>query len=149
MKMNTYLKEKTKDYIFIPSTYYVDHSGKNDYIAMGEDMALRIAEFRYELTAVACFNDDIAVGIIKGLRNNGIAVPDDISVISIGGIESIRYYCPELTSVLLHAYDQGKECARILIEMIERRNVPRITKIPLGKIVGKDSVKDISKKSKP
>lgn len=50
--------------------------------------------------AVFCHNDDLALGIYRGLCDRGIRVPDDVAVVGCDGIEDTEYLeCPLTTIV--------------------------------------------------
>jgi DNA-binding LacI/PurR family transcriptional regulator len=50
-------------------------------------------------TAVIALNDRIAIGAINRLRENGIRVPEDISVVGYDNIPVAEHYFPALTTV--------------------------------------------------
>lgn len=50
-------------------------------------------------TAVVCANDRMALGVLAGLRREGVAVPADVSVTGFDGLEDCAYYAPSLTTV--------------------------------------------------
>lgn len=55
------------------------------------------------VTAIICAYDDIAIGVIKELKENGFSVPKDFSVIGIDNIHAAAYFEPTLTSIDVHA----------------------------------------------
>jgi LacI family transcriptional regulator len=50
-------------------------------------------------TAVVCVNDFMALGVLRLLRERGLRVPDDVSVIGCDNIRLSEYACPALTTV--------------------------------------------------
>ena len=50
-------------------------------------------------TAVIAFNDVMAIGVIRGLRRAGVAVPDDVSVIGFDNVALAEIVDPGLTTV--------------------------------------------------
>lgn len=52
-----------------------------------------------EITAVFALSDLIAIGAVRAIRDLGMKVPDDISVIGYDGIEYIRYSVPRIATV--------------------------------------------------
>jgi DNA-binding LacI/PurR family transcriptional regulator len=52
-----------------------------------------------EITAVFCGNDEIAMGVIKGLRDAGVRVPDDVSVVGFDDHPLAAMWSPALTTV--------------------------------------------------
>lgn len=64
-------------------------------------------------------NDQMAIGVLKALREHGIRVPGEIAVVGIGGIPTGAYVDPPLTSVALPLKDMGEAAARLLLGRIE------------------------------
>jgi DNA-binding LacI/PurR family transcriptional regulator len=52
-----------------------------------------------EITAVFCGNDEIAMGVIKGLRDAGVRVPEDVSVVGFDDHPLASMWSPALTTV--------------------------------------------------
>ena len=87
----------------------------------GMEAGIKIAETpRSERpTALLCFNDIVAEGILFGLRRSGIRVPDDIALVGFDGIEEGQYLDTPLTTVRLPADIMAREALRILITQIK------------------------------
>ena len=75
---------------------------------------------------LVCANDLIAAGALLALHKKGLRVPEDVKVIGIDNIAMSQYLIPPLTTVDLHGYEVGAECAKMLISRIR-------DDIPLGK----------------
>lgn len=68
------------------------------------------------------FTSDMqAIGAIQYLRNHGISVPGDIAIVGYDNLEMCDIIDPPLTSIDQHAWEMGREAARLLIERIEQR----------------------------
>ncbi|MBF0841194.1 MULTISPECIES: LacI family DNA-binding transcriptional regulator [Mammaliicoccus] len=69
-------------------------------------------------TAVFCHNDRVAMGLYDGLKEKGISIPEDISIIGFDNqkIISENLY-PELTSVALPHYELGVRGVRELLKL--------------------------------
>jgi len=84
-------------------------------------------------TAVFCFNDIAAIGAIRALKDAGLAVPGDVSVVGFDDIESAAYTMPSLTTVRQPLAEMGKRGAQILLERIadrEREWAAEIVMVP-------------------
>jgi len=53
----------------------------------------------FDPTAIVCINDFMALGVIKGLREVGRAIPSDVSVVGCDNISMSEFACPPLTTV--------------------------------------------------
>lgn len=71
-------------------------------------------------TAIVCFNDWVAVGVIHGLQNAGVRVPQDCSVAGFDNIAFSRYVTPALTTFDQPKYHLGVESARLMLDLLER-----------------------------
>lgn len=59
----------------------------------------RIKTQKLDFSAIFCANDVSAIGAIKALQDEGISVPDEISVIGFDNIESAAFSVPPLTTL--------------------------------------------------
>ena len=93
-----------------------------NYFHYGKIAAEQIYEKKPDITAVVCFNDEVALGLIGRLQSLGIKVPGDLSVTGIDNILQSAYCVPPLTTVNLPAVEQGEESVRRLISRIEGKD---------------------------
>ena len=70
-------------------------------------------------TAVFCANDRIAIGAMEVLRNRGLVVPDDISVIGFDDIEESATTPVPLSTVKVPYYEIGQAAVAVLMEKIK------------------------------
>lgn len=131
------LKNKLDEYMF----FCEDTPDSNDFIEedffkYGEKLAQAIYESGIDATAVVCFNDDTAIGVIHELQRLGVRIPEDISVAGIDGLNIGNYIYPKLTTVSLNPVMQGEKCAEILIKMLKGKKVNNLTQIPSNIIEG-------------
>lgn len=69
-------------------------------------------------TAVLAFNDQMAIGIIRGLSRMGVSVPGDVSVVGFDNILAADIVTPGLTTVAAPLYAEGSAATRHLLTMI-------------------------------
>ncbi|MEV4012108.1 LacI family DNA-binding transcriptional regulator [Nonomuraea angiospora] len=67
-------------------------------------------------TAVLAYNDLVALGLIEGLSEMGIGVPDQISVIGFDDILPGRLNRPKLTTVAMPAVAAGRMAVDLLLQ---------------------------------
>lgn len=67
-------------------------------------------------TAVVCFNDTVALGVMRELRRRGIAVPDDISIVGYDDVAFAAALSPGLTTVRQPKYRVGHTAAALLLD---------------------------------
>jgi LacI family transcriptional regulator len=75
-----------------------------------------------DFTAIFCFNDIAAIGAIRALKDAGLAVPGDVSVVGFDDILSAAYFTPSLTTVRQPLTEMGKRGAQMLLERIANRD---------------------------
>lgn len=86
------------------------------------------------MTAVVAASDMVGIGLLNQAHDYGIAVPDDLSIISIDGTDLCKIVQPQLTSVTQAFFEMGVEGVRAL-------ESGRTTKFTSIKIEERGSVK--------
>ncbi len=69
-------------------------------------------------TAIFATSDDMAVGAINAIVDNGKKVPEDISVVGSYDSRISRIYRPKLTTIKYPIYDMGAIAVRLIIKKI-------------------------------
>lgn len=77
-----------------------------------------------EVTAVFCGNDEIAMGVIRGLVDGGRSVPTDVSVVGFDDHPLAEMWVPALTTARQDFADLGERGFRLLNGLIDGREVP-------------------------
>lgn len=73
-----------------------------------------------KITAVICTNDLMALGAMKALKENGLRVPEDVSVMGFDGISYGEYASPSLTTMSFDKIAFGRKAFELLyINMIQ------------------------------
>jgi DNA-binding LacI/PurR family transcriptional regulator len=72
-------------------------------------------------TALFAYNDISAIGAIRALREHGLRVPRDVSVVGFDDIQGAAYHNPSLTTVRQPLERMGAIAAETLVERIEGR----------------------------
>ncbi|MGM9891954.1 catabolite control protein A [Limosilactobacillus sp.] len=84
------------------------------------DRAKSIAESGVKAAYVT--NDHLAVGLLNGLTDNGIKVPEDFEIISSNDTKYTRLARPMLSSITQPLYDIGAVSMRLLTKLMEDSN---------------------------
>ncbi len=71
-----------------------------------------------DFTALLAYNDLSAIGAIRAIRERGLRVPEDISVVGFDDIASAAFQNPSLTTVRQPLRTMGITAARILLERL-------------------------------
>jgi DNA-binding LacI/PurR family transcriptional regulator len=136
MRFTAYLDTMKEHGIEVEERFlFHEANGLADGMAIGG----LIADMKERPTAVICFDDVIAIGLIKTFLASGLKVPDDLSVVGFDDIELKTF---PLTSVSIPTYDAGKAMAWTLFDRIFERRVTDFQHIMFEqKLVIRSSVK--------
>ncbi|MDX3572058.1 LacI family DNA-binding transcriptional regulator [Streptomyces sp. ID05-47C] len=80
------------------------------------------------LTAVFVANDQMALGVLRALREAGVRTPQDVAVVGFDDIPESEFFAPPLTTVRQDFESVGKQGIAVLLDLIEGRPpaAPRI-----------------------
>jgi len=109
-------------------TYF---SMADGYAAMG-----RLLDRMERLTAVFAMSDVQAIGAIRALRDRGLRVPEDISVIGFDGIELGGYVTPRLTTIRQDERLLARRSVELLLQQIREGGSPVHELVPYTFISG-------------
>jgi DNA-binding LacI/PurR family transcriptional regulator len=79
---------------------------------------------RGEVTAVFVANDQMALGLLRAFAEEGLSVPDDVSVVGFDDIPESAYYLPPLTTLRQDFVEVGRRCIELLLARIHGESVP-------------------------
>lgn len=74
--------------------------------------------------AIACANDQTALGVMYALNRAGRRVPDDVAVVGFDDIPVARHLSPPLTTVRQPSRALGAAAIEALIQLVEERSTP-------------------------
>ncbi|KRN89250.1 ribose utilization transcriptional repressor RbsR [Ligilactobacillus ceti] len=72
-----------------------------------------------DATAVFAANDELAIGLYRGLKERGKKIPEDYSIVGYDNIDLSQYVDPPLTTVEQPVYEMGKIAFQKLVERIK------------------------------
>jgi LacI family transcriptional regulator len=74
-------------------------------------------------TAVFCANDELAVGALEAVKELGLRVPNDVSLVGYDDRPEAAHKRPPLTTVALPFYEMGKLALNLLLAAIRGEDV--------------------------
>lgn len=86
---------------------------------LGYPYAKQLLANKKPFTALFAYNDIAAIGSIRAIQEEGLRVPQDISVVGFDDIQWAAYNTPSLTTVRQPLVKMGKIAAETVIGMIE------------------------------
>lgn len=72
-----------------------------------------------DVTAVFAANDQMALGVLRALRESGRRVPEDVSLVGFDDIPEAAYLSPPLTTVRQDFAEVGRQSLRALIAQVQ------------------------------
>lgn len=110
-----------------------------DFFELGRRCAYEICASENPPTALLGFNDEFALGALKGFGEKNWRVPEDISIMGIDGIYSRKYVSPLLTTMDMKPEAQGKACMELMMRMLKGSKYKYITRTSFELEVGEST----------
>jgi DNA-binding LacI/PurR family transcriptional regulator len=88
---------------------------------LGYWITKRLVASGERFTALFAYNDLAAIGAIRAIREAGLEVPTDVSVVGFDDIEAANYHSPTLTTVRQPLKEMGEIAAKTLMQAIESK----------------------------
>lgn len=111
----------------------------------GRKIADEIALKHRDIDGVFAFTDLLATGILVGLKEHGIKIPDEVSIIGFSNWFLTTITTPTLSTVNQPGYQMGEEAFKILLEEIndlKKGNKPKYKTIEIPtEVIIRDSTK--------
>ena len=109
----------------------------------GYHAAQRLLMRGREFTAIFAMSDVMAVGAIRGLRDEGKCVPEDISVVGFDGVELGEFFVPRLASISQNVTELADRSFRMLLNNIESNNDALYEILPVS-ILDRESARKVN-----
>jgi DNA-binding LacI/PurR family transcriptional regulator len=106
----------------IPQEFTVQLSSPDPSPQEGYRLTKNLLQTRHNFTALFAYNDISAIGAIRAIREAGLRVPENISVVGFDDIREAAYHLPSLTTVRQPLRRMGEIAAQILVERIEGKS---------------------------
>ncbi len=118
----------------------------NFTIESGFECANRILGSNDRPTALFCLNDYMAVGAMHAIRQRGLRVPGDISVVGFDDSPVSQACSPRLTTIKQPFIEQGTIGANIVLEILSGQTTAVQTHIVQPKLVERESVAPLNQR---
>ena len=92
-------------------------------------------------TAVFCYNDMTAIGLISAARQTGLSVPEDLAVVGFDDIPLAAHVHPSLTTVAQPQRDMGRQAMNMALALMtaDDSSIPFSDIVVKGKLVVRES----------
>jgi len=91
-------------------------------------------------TAVLFSSDMIAIGFMNHIREYGLSIPKDLSIIGWGDFPSSSYVLPPLTTVHIPNAELGLQAAKMLVNLITTKDLTLLQAVMNASLTVRDSV---------
>lgn len=112
------------------------YSFRSGYEAMSQIIATHIS-----FSAVLVGSDTMALGAMRALREHGLRIPDDVSVISFDNAELAAFTEPPLTTIDFDFSQQDAMAVKYLIEILNDPDMKLHQRILLPNLVVRESTR--------
>ncbi len=110
--------------IGMPDEYLMRVISAEPRFQIGYRLGLAIVRLPKRPTAIFALTDELAIGALHALIENGIRVPEDMSVIGFDNIPLASFVIPALTTIAQPASQIGETAGTILLRALEGSGNP-------------------------
>ena len=123
-----------------------DESGENAEFRNGYQLGQMILDSDYLPDAVFAINDMMAMGIMQCLKDHGVYVPADVSVVGFDNIYLSEFVEPSLTTIRQPSHEMGCLAAHMLLDAIEQPELVQENVVMQPELVERKSVRKVYRK---
>lgn len=128
-RWDAFLRQAERLGIAIVPNLTVQLEGSTPSPGVGYVAVRKLLSASEPFTALMAFNDVSAIGAIRGLREAGLRVPEDVSVVGFDDIPFAAYQNPALTTVRQPLWEMGKLAAKTVLSRIASGSLAPYPKI--------------------
>lgn len=88
----------------------------------GKKLATKFLALKDRPTAIVAVNDMTAIGAMQQLIQNGVRVPEDVSIVGFDNIDFSYMVTPRLTTVCQPSFDTGRLVCKMLVDSLKGDN---------------------------
>lgn len=115
-----------------PGLIFIDPTLRTGKVQQGYELMRRVVAQTDPLpTAFFATSDITAIGAMQALKDAGLRVPDDVSLVGFDDIILAQFTDPPLTTVRQAKYEMGQAGVRLLMETLRGRKMAPAPKIVL------------------
>lgn len=85
----------------------------------GYELAKKLIKKKNIPTAIFAVTDNLAIATIDCLKDNGLNVPEDVAVVSIGDTRISQVVSPKLTTIHYYYKTSGRKSGEIMLELLK------------------------------
>nr|WP_255420118.1 LacI family DNA-binding transcriptional regulator [Petrotoga sp. 9PW.55.5.1] len=98
------------------------HVHEGYHVQAGYDKTMEMLQKKEKFDGIFCYNDLIAYGAIKALKEKKVKIPQEVSIVGYDDIRFSRLIEPELTTVKVHKFEMGYQAFQMIYKRIKNKN---------------------------
>lgn len=106
----------------------------------GYEACKRLCERNVSFSAIFCANDETAIGALKALREAGLRVPEDVSLVGFDDIDLVEHLTPSLTTVRVNKDALGSVAVKRLVALMNNPDAVNVASVLEVELVQRESV---------
>jgi DNA-binding LacI/PurR family transcriptional regulator len=102
----------------------------------------------HDVTAVFVANDQMALGLLRALREGSRHVPEDVSVVGFDDLPEAQFFQPSLTTVRQDFDELGRRTMDVLERVLGGEELPSVDLVPTSLVVRDSTCRPRSQESR-
>ncbi len=94
-------------------------------------------------SALLCACDLMAIGAVRALKEKGLTVPGNVSVVGFDNMEEAIYHDPPLTTVAFSAQDMGRMAAEKMVKLMSEEGLMEKVSALSGELIVRESTRKV------
>lgn len=140
-RMNGYIKAFQKHPEISNMGEIMMYQTEENKINLFKKLHTMLSRPEFAPTAIVCYNDQLAIQVMNFVKEIGLNIPDDLSVIGVDDYQFSKFINPALTTVRHPQEKMGIDAGKMIIDMLNKQ--PVTSKIYEPELVKRDSVKPL------
>lgn len=94
-------------------------------IESGYNQMIKLLSLENAPTGVFVFNDEMALGAIKAVKDSGTKVPEDIGIVGFDNLNIATMFEPYITTIDQPKYEIGKKAMNLLLKLMKGESLQK------------------------
>lgn len=135
-----------QSYMEHPELSYLSESvmfQSNDEMSKIFDKIAKILSRPDRPTAIACYNDQLAIQLMDVIKSLDLRIPEDVSIVGFDDYQLSKYMDPSLTTVEHPKITMGIDAGKLMLKMLNKEEISSI--VYESKLIKRESTSKIKK----
>ncbi|GER67528.1 GntR family transcriptional regulator [Weizmannia acidilactici] len=141
-RMNGYIKAYQKHPEISNMGEIMMYQTEENKINLFKKLHTILTRSKFAPTAIVCYNDQLAIQVINFVKEIGLKIPEDLSIIGVDDYQFSKFINPRLTTIRHPQEKMGLDAGKMIIDMINKQ--PVTSKIYEPEMIKRDSVRPIN-----